>query len=101
MAIRRIVNLPSIDKKKADILNNGIVTPETITDKYGDTKDGELFINKNVDNELLIAKNADGNYIAFEPSKAIDGKLMRSIKGLMVLMMKSTASSQIISKIYP
>ena len=74
MAIRRIVNLPSIDKKKADILNNGIVTPETITDKYGDTKDGELFINKNVDNELLIAKNADGNYIAFEPSKAIDGK---------------------------
>ena len=74
MAIRRIVNLPSIDKKKADILNNGIVTPETITDKYGDTKDGELFINKNVDNELLIVKNADGNYIAFEPSKAIDGK---------------------------
>ena len=74
MAIRRIVNLPSIDKKKADILNNGIVTPEAITDKYGDTKDGELFINKNVDNELLIAKNADGNYIAFEPSKAIDGK---------------------------
>lgn len=74
MAIRRIVNLPSIDKKKADILNNGIVTPEAITDKYGDTKDGELFINKNVDNELLIAKNADGNYIAFETSKAIDGK---------------------------
>ena len=74
MAIRRIVNLPSIDKKKADILNNGIVTPEAITDKYGDTKDGELFINKNVDNELLVAKNADGNYIAFEASKAIDRK---------------------------
>ena len=74
MAIRRIVNLPSIDKKKADILNNGVVTPEAITDKYGQTKDGELFINRNVDNELLIAKNVDGEYIAFESSKAIDGK---------------------------